>query len=157
ATMERASESPALKPSRAGILIGIGLGGFVDGIVLHQIFQWHNMVSNWVPPINMENMKLNMTWDGLFHALMWFFSLAGVTLLWRDARRDQPMPATVPFFGQLIFGWGVFNMVEGLINHQILGAHHVREVPDFLVYDLAFLALAGVGLLLLGLFLMRRQ
>ena len=27
----------------AGILIGIGMGGFVDGIVLHQIAQWHNM------------------------------------------------------------------------------------------------------------------
>jgi uncharacterized membrane protein len=40
----------ATKISKAGILLGIGLGGFVDGIVLHQIFQWHNMVSNWIPP-----------------------------------------------------------------------------------------------------------
>jgi uncharacterized membrane protein len=24
----------------AGLLIGIGMGGFVDGIVLHQIAQW---------------------------------------------------------------------------------------------------------------------
>jgi len=23
-----------------GVLIGIGLGGFVDGIVLHQVLQW---------------------------------------------------------------------------------------------------------------------
>jgi Predicted membrane protein (DUF2243) len=32
------------KPSshRGSILIGIDMGGFVDGIVLHQIAQWHN-------------------------------------------------------------------------------------------------------------------
>ena len=34
-------------PSRAsGLLYGLGLGGFVDGIVLHQILQWHHMVSD---------------------------------------------------------------------------------------------------------------
>jgi hypothetical protein len=26
-----------------GILLGLGLGGFVDGIVLHQILQWHHI------------------------------------------------------------------------------------------------------------------
>jgi hypothetical protein len=26
----------------AGLLIGIGMGGFMDGIVLHRIAQWHN-------------------------------------------------------------------------------------------------------------------
>jgi uncharacterized membrane protein len=25
------------------VWLGIGLGGFVDGIVLHQILQWHHM------------------------------------------------------------------------------------------------------------------
>lgn len=34
----------------AAVLMDVGLGGFVDGILLHQIFQWHNMVSNWYPP-----------------------------------------------------------------------------------------------------------
>jgi uncharacterized membrane protein len=29
-----------------GILLGIGLGGFVDGIVLHQILQWHHMLTS---------------------------------------------------------------------------------------------------------------
>ena len=33
-------------PSAPGILLGIGLGGFVDGIVLHQILQWHHMLSS---------------------------------------------------------------------------------------------------------------
>ena len=39
---------------RAGVVLGIGLGGFVDGIVLHQIAQWHNMGSAFLPPTTME-------------------------------------------------------------------------------------------------------
>jgi uncharacterized membrane protein len=42
----------------AGILIGIGMGGFVDGIVLHQMAQWHNMLSNIVPPHTMDTMRM---------------------------------------------------------------------------------------------------
>ena len=49
----------------SGLLIGIGMGGFVDGIVPHQIAQWHNLLSNIVPPHTMDEMRVNMTWDGL--------------------------------------------------------------------------------------------
>ena len=62
----------AERPSkRAGIVLGIGLGGFVDGILLHQIMHWHNMGSSVVPPTTLETLKLNMRWDGLFHAAVW--------------------------------------------------------------------------------------
>ncbi|MFH9118580.1 DUF2243 domain-containing protein [Streptomyces globisporus] len=27
-----------------GIILGVGLGGFVDGILLHQLLQWHHML-----------------------------------------------------------------------------------------------------------------
>lgn len=30
----------------AGIVLGLGQGGFFDGIVLHQILQWHHMFTN---------------------------------------------------------------------------------------------------------------
>ena len=30
----------------SGLLYGLGLGGFIDGIVLHQILQWHHMVTH---------------------------------------------------------------------------------------------------------------
>jgi uncharacterized membrane protein len=33
------------------VLLGLGLGGFFDGIVLHQILQWHHMLSA-VKPID---------------------------------------------------------------------------------------------------------
>ena len=37
-----ASASP---PRLPGFLLGVGFGGFVDGIVLHQILQWHHMLT----------------------------------------------------------------------------------------------------------------
>lgn len=56
-------------PTAAGILLGLGLGGFFDGIVLHQILQWHHMATSaGYPADSLENLKLNTLLDGLFHA-----------------------------------------------------------------------------------------
>ena len=143
------------KASAAGILLGIGLGGFFDGILLHQILQWHNMVSNWYPPITMEAMSFNMVWDGFFHAAVWIATLIGVFLLWRAAYERARIPSFTAFIGQLIFGWGLFNLVEGVVDHQLLAVHYVRQVPNYQVYNLTFLAIGGVLLILLGWMLMR--
>lgn len=35
----------------AGTVLGIGLGGFVDGIAFHQIFQFHSMLSAELPKL----------------------------------------------------------------------------------------------------------
>jgi uncharacterized membrane protein len=139
----------------AGILIGIGMGGFVDGITLHQMAQWHNMLSNIVPPHTMETMRVNMTWDGLFHALTWVITLVGILQLRSAAYTRDPIPSAQAFTGQLILGWGIFNLVEGVIDHQILGIHNVREVPNYMVYNLTFLAVGGVLFILIGWLLMR--
>jgi len=139
----------------AGILVGVGMGGFVDGIVLHQIFQWHNMVSNWIPPTTMEAMSVNMVWDGVFHAFVWVVTLAGIVLLWGAAYRRDAIPSLRSFVGQLILGWGLFNLVEGVIDHQILAVHYVRQVPNYTVYNLTFLAVGGVLFILAGWMLMK--
>ena len=118
------------KATIAGILMGTGMGGFVDGIVLHQIFQWHNMVSNWIPPTTMEAMSVNMVWDGIFHAFVWIVTLVGILLLWSGACCRDAIPSLQSFVGQLILGWGLFNLVEGIIDHQILAVHYVRQVPN---------------------------
>lgn len=120
------------------------MGGFVDGIVLHQIFQWHSMVSNWFPPTTMEAMSFNMMWDGIFHAFVWVVTLIGILLLWNAAYRRLAIPSFQSLAGQLIFGWGLFNLIEGIINHQILAIHYVRQVPDYTIYNLTFLAVGGV-------------
>ena len=141
--------------SRAGLLIGVGMGGFVDGIVLHQIAQWHSMLSNLVPPHTMDTMRVNMMWDGFFHALTWFVTLVGILQLRTAAAARTAMPSLQAFAGQLILGWGVFNLVEGVIDHQILGVHNVREVPNATVYNLIFLGVGGALFILLGWLLMR--
>ena len=134
----------------AGVLMGAGLGGFVDGIVLHQILQWHNMLSAQMPPNDLVAAKVNMFWDGLFHAAVWVMTVIGLTVLWKaGARRDVPWSGRT-FTGALIFGWGLFNFFEGVIDHQLLGIHHVNEYAENkLPWDLAFLA-SGIVFLVVG-------
>jgi uncharacterized membrane protein len=75
---EQAQRGPLIS---AGVLIGAGMGGFVDGIVLHQLLQWHNMLSARLPPDNLVGAKINMFWDGVFHAAVWVMTAIGLTLL----------------------------------------------------------------------------
>jgi uncharacterized membrane protein len=138
----------------AGTLLGAGLGGFLDGIVLHQILQWHNMLSSVVQPDTLVTMKYNMLFDGLFHAMTWLMTVAGLALLWQAGRKPEVPWSTRTFVGALALGWGLFNFVEGLINHQILGLHHVHPGANQLAWDVAFL-LSGVGLIAAGSWSMR--
>ena len=141
-----------------GILLGIGLGGFVDGILLHQILHWHNMGSAVVPPTTLEALQRNMVWDGWFHALTWLVTMVGVYRLLGDARRGALLPSPRAFTGFLLIGWGLFNLVEGLIDHHLLGLHHVRDLPAHVpAFDWLFLAVGGVLLLLVGWWLARPE
>lgn len=134
----------------AGLVLGIGLGGFVDGILLHQILQWHNMLSSITPPTDLVAMKYNMVWDGLFHAVTWTLCAAGVGLLFRAGRRPDAAWSGVLLIGCLLGGWGLFNFVEGLIDHQLLQIHHVHPGESQLGWDLAFVTLGGLGLMGVG-------
>ncbi len=86
--------------------MGLGLGGLFDGIVLHQILQWHHMVSNegrW-PLTTVAGLKANTLGDGLFHAATWIFTVAGVFLLWRALSRPNGPWSTKLFVGLLLMG-----------------------------------------------------
>ena len=141
-----------------GVVLGLGLGGFIDGITLHQIAQWHNMGSAVLPPHTMEAMSQNMVWDGEFHFATWVLTVVGIFMMWNAAHAGRLTRSASAFSGEMIFGWGVFNLVEGIIDHHILELHHVRDVPMHLpAYDWMFLGFGGVGLILLGRLLMRGQ
>ena len=151
--MESYSAPPAPARTRApllaaGLLLGAGLGGFVDGILLHQLLQWHNMLSGRLPPNTLVAAKVNMYWDGLFHAAVWVLTVLGLSLLWAaGGRADVPWSGRT-FGGALLLGWGTFNLVEGTIDHEILGLHHVYEyTARHLPGDLTFLGLGGLLLL----------
>lgn len=138
----------------AGTLLGIGMGGFVDGIVLHQILQVHNMLSAKRPPTTLVNMEINMVWDGLFHAFTWIITALGLWMLWRAVNRADVPRSGRTLFGAMVFGWGLFNLVEGIIDHHLLHIHHVVERLGVSLWDWLFLGLGGVGLILLGLLIM---
>jgi len=133
----------------AAVLLGIGLGGFFDGIVLHQILQWHHMVSTPVRPDTVANLELNTLGDGIFHAATWIITVTGIFLLMAADGAGQEPRATRRFVGGLLIGWGLFNVVEGIIDHHLLNLHHVRPGPDEALYDLAFLAW-GAGMIVTG-------
>ena len=134
----------------AGLLLGADLGGFVDGIVLHQLLQWHNMLSGRLPPDTLVRAKVNMYWDGLFHAALWVLTASGLAMLWAaTGRADVPYSGRT-LVGGLLLGWRSFNVVEGLIDHTVLGLHHVYEyTPNHRTADMAFLS-GGLALLLAG-------
>lgn len=137
-----------------GIFLGIGLGGFFDGIVFHQVLQWHHMLSAVAPPTTLAAQEPNTLADGLFHLGTLVLTLLGVLLLWNGSRTAHGDWSRLPLLGLMLIGWGVFNVVEGVVNHHLLGIHRVNPGSDQLWWDLAFLVwgalmlVAGVAIAL---------
>src|ERR1041384_7215825 len=150
-TIERSDGAVVL----AGQLLGCGLGAFFDGILLHQVLQWHSMLSSVREPIDLVSMKYNMLWDGLFHAFAWVVTVAGVLVLWSGARKPEVKLSTPAFAGSALLGWGLFNTVEGVVDHHWLGIHHVHPGQNEAAWDIAFV-LWGVGMVVVGGALVKR-
>jgi uncharacterized membrane protein len=93
-----------------------------------------------VPPETVDNLKLNTLLDGLFHAFTWVMTAVGLALLWRVSKRPGVLWSTRILMGSLAIGWGLFNLVEGIVDHHELEIHHVRPGPNQLAWDVAFLA-----------------
>jgi len=69
--------------------------------------------------------------------------VAGIALFWRKASKRELYWSTEMLVGGLLVGWGVFNLVEGLVDHALLGIHHVNETVSAVQrpwWDFAFLA-----------------
>jgi len=146
-------------PRAPGLLLGIGLGGFVDGIVLHQILQWHHMLTGTgdQPMTTVAGLEVNTLVDGLFHSVTWLFVAVGSWLMVRAWQAGRLAPSCRVQLGLLLVGWGGFNVVEGLIDHHLLGIHHVRDdLGGPLGWDLAFLA-SGVAFSAVGWSLTRTR
>jgi len=138
------------QPRASALVLGLGLGGFVDGIVLHQVLQWHHMLTSTQghPPTTVAGLEANTLADGLFHVATWLLVAAGCWGLWRAWQEGRPAPSRRELLGLVLAGWGIFNGVEGAVDHLLLGVHHVRDdLGGPLGWDLAFLAL---GALLVG-------
>jgi uncharacterized membrane protein len=141
-------------PKAPGFLLGLGLGGFLDGIVLHQILQWHHMLTGedgGEPMDTVAGLEANTLADGFFHLATWVLVVVGTALTVRAWRRGELAPPRRAHLGLLLAGWGVFNIVEGTIDHLLLGIHHVRDdLGGPVGWDLGFLAF-GVALIAAGM------
>ena len=117
----------------AGAILGFALGGFFDGILLHQILQWHHLLSL-VPGIG--ELRAQVMWDGVFHALMYVIAAWELVALWRAHRREAAVPRGI-IVGALLVGFGTWHVIDTLLSHWFLGIHRIRiDSPNPLAWDL---------------------
>lgn len=128
------------------VVLGLGIGGFFDGIVLHQVLQWHHMLTNVEPLTGMASFELNTLWDGLFHVFAYVCTLIGIALVWSATR--------LPSFRWLTMPSATLNAPQptespparSIVNHHILQIHHVRAGPNQPWWDLGFLVWGAIML-----------
>ena len=131
-------------------IFGFGIMGALDGILFHQILQWHSVVMD-------TDLQGRILSDGLFHTLVTIALITGGTMLWVAGKPTDVSKGVTLLVAGVLIGGGVFNLVEGIINHHLLQIHRVKPGdPNALMYDLAFLAV-GALLLIVGLMLKKRE
>ncbi|HYP47538.1 MAG TPA: DUF2243 domain-containing protein [Thermoleophilaceae bacterium] len=145
-------DHPALR-FRAGIVLGIGLGAFVDGIIFHQVLRWHHFISDTAgnDTSTVDGLNSNTLADGLFHVASWLILVAGLIMMWRSARAGE-VPSGRVLAGSLLTGGALFNLFDAIASHWILGLHHIHEgsyetLSDVIYFVVSLLiGLAGLAL-----------
>jgi len=138
--------------TRWSIVLGVALGGFFDGILLHQVLQWHHLLSL-VP--GSGDLRRQILWDGSFHVLMYLIAAVGLWGLWRTWKAEAPgSPRDLP--AGMALGFGLWNVIDVGFFHWILRIHRIRlETDNPLFWDVLWLGLFGIVPLVLGLALLR--
>lgn len=133
---------------RAAFALGFAAGGFFDGILLHQILQWHHLLSGLTDPA-FGDIRVQILADGLFHAVMYAVGAVGLVLLWR-ARRDLDRPgAGRSVTAAALAGFGVWHILDAVLSHWILGIHRIRmDAENRLFWDLLWFFVFGVAFVL---------
>lgn len=106
------------RAKQAALLLGLGLGAFFEGILMHPL-------------------------GGALYMAMWVVCAAGIALLWTAVRGPGPLPSGHGFAGFFLIGWGVFNMLDGLLRHDL--------AKEWLVFA------TGLGFVLLGVLVSRMR
>lgn len=105
----------------AGLVLGIAVGGFIDGIVAHQLLEWHHMLSGWYPPTTEHNLRINMIDDALFHLGCPLVLLVGIGLL-AVAKPVGSQGNLRRLAGWMLAGWGGSTSPKALWTTNSLGA-----------------------------------
>lgn len=119
-----------------GIILGIGIAGTLDEVILHQLLQWHNLYVHTTTAGRLVS-------DGIFHLFSSTMLVLGSFLLWRKRATHRRTGDGQRLFAGILFGAGGFNLYDGTVQHKLLQLHPVREgVDNILVYDLVFNGIA---------------
>ncbi len=138
----------------AGFSLGFALSGFFDGILLHQILQWHHLLSGLASPAYAD-IRVQILADGLFHTLMYVIAALGLWLLWRG-RAGLAFVGGRRLMGWALVGFGVWHILDGLLSHWLLGIHRIRmDVENKLFWDLLWFFVFGVAVMVAGWLLTR--
>lgn len=141
--------APTRRDAAAGLMVGVALGGFFDGILLHQILQWHHLLS----AVDGADVRFQVAADGYFHALMYVVAGVGLWILWRGRGRVGGLRLAV----WLLMGFGLWHVLDAVLSHWLLGIHRIRmDSGAPLAWDLGWLIVFGLAPLALGWFLRRR-
>lgn len=141
----------------SGLLLGLSLGGFFDGILLHQVLQWHHLLSAVQSPL-LDDPRMQIAADGLFHALMYLVAALGLYLLWRARLAYSQPGADRALWGNALLGFGTWHVLDAVLSHWVLGIHRVRmDSANPLFWDLLWLVIFGVAPLAAGWWTRRRS
>lgn len=139
----------------AGGVIGFALGGLIDVIVIHHVLQWHHLISNVVDPNSLSGLRTNILADGLLSTTMLLVLLSGISLLFRVGNRADAAWSASTLSGSLLVGWAIFNILDSVVNHHLLGLHHVNPGPNQLLWEVVF-TVFSLLLIVIGVLLVRR-
>jgi uncharacterized membrane protein len=141
AASREAPRSGSVDNSRSmwcGGLVGIGVAGFIDEVIFHQLLHWHHFYDRSTPAAGLVS-------DGLFHALSWFSVVGGLFVL-ADLRRWGSLSRTHWMSG-LFLGLGGFQLYDGTIQHKLMRLHQIRYRVTLWPYDLSWNVLAIIALI----------
>ncbi len=132
----------------AGLLCGVGLAGFLDEVVFHQLLHWHHFYDRSTSTVGLVS-------DGWFHAGSWLAIVAGLFVV-ADLQRRNALAGRRVAAGVLL-GWGGFQLYDGLVQHKVFGLHQVRYGVELWPYDLAWNLTGALGVLAGVLLLVLRR
>jgi uncharacterized membrane protein len=138
-----------------GFLLGVSLGGFFDGVLLHQILQWHHLLSAVQAA---QDLRTQLLADGLFHALMYLLAVVALWGLWRRRAALGFAGAGPVLWGMALIGFGTWHVLDAVLSHWLLGIHRIRmDSPQPLLWDLGWFVVFGLAPLVMGAWALRRR
>lgn len=157
ATIENIKKYSSIPLASASVVLGLGLGGFIDTTILRQITQWYgSLINKGEIFVSVSNLSMVMLWDCIFRFFMLSACILGIYLLWKLLQKEVINRSGYLLSGGLLTGWGTFNLAEDVVDRRILRFRQLMELSSKLRIWSHFFLISGCILIILGLMLIRK-